>query len=149
MHELYIDSNENEAKYPKFYRKSLDKLKKEQKKLSRMVRKSNNYYKQLKKIAKICEHITNQRKDFLHKLSRQITNAYDAVCIEDLNMKAMSQCLNFGMSVHDNGWGMFVRMVEYKLEKSGKKLIKVDKFFASRETVIAVDINLKGQKTYL
>ena len=48
-----------------------------------------------------------QRKDFLHKQSRQITNAYDCVCIEDLDMKAMSRSLKLGKSVSDNGWGMF------------------------------------------
>lgn len=133
MHELYIDSNGNEAKYPRFYRKSLDKLKFEQRKLSRMRKGSNNFYKQVKKVAKLYEYITNQRKDFLHKLSRNIVNTYDSVCIEDLDMKAMSQCLNFGMSIHDNGWGMFIRMLEYKLENMGKKLIKVDKFFPSSQ----------------
>lgn len=133
MHELYVDSNGNEAKYPGFYRKSLKKLKKEQRKLSRMVIGSNNFYKQVKRVAKLYEHITNQRKDFLHKLSRNIVDNYDVVCIEDLNMQSMSQCLNFGISIHDNGWGMFIRMLEYKLENMGKKLIKVDKFFASTQ----------------
>jgi len=134
MHELYVDSNGNEAKYPGFYRKSLEKLKKEQRKLSNMVNGSNNFYKQVKRVAKIYEHITNQRKDFLHKLSRNIVSIYDIVCIEDLNMKSMSQCLNYGMSIHDNGWGMFIRMLEYKLENLGKKLIKIDKFFPSSQT---------------
>ena len=51
------------------------------------------------------------RKDFLHKLSRQIANAYDCICIEDLDMKAMSQALNFGKSVADNGWGLHILRV--------------------------------------
>ena len=134
MHELYVDSNGNEAKYPGFYRKSLEKLKKEQRKLSNMVKGSNNFYKQVKRIANIYEHITNQRKDFLHKLSKNIVSTCDVVCIEDLNMQSMSQCLNYGMSIHDNGWGMFIRMLEYKLENLGKKLIKIDKFFPSSQT---------------
>ena len=134
MHELYVDSNGNKAKYPGFYRKSLEKLKFEQRKLSRMNKGSNNFYKQVKRIANIYEHITNQRKDFLHKLSRSIVSTCDVVCIEDLNMQSMSQCLNFGTSVHDNGWGMFIRMLEYKLENLGKKLIKIDKFFPSSQT---------------
>ena len=73
-------------------------------------------------------------KGFLHKQSRQITNVYDCVCIEDLDMKAMSQALNFGKSVSDNGWGMFTAFLKYKLEEQGKKLVKVDKFFASSQT---------------
>ena len=48
-------------------------------------------------------------------------------------MKAMSQMLNFGKSVSDNGWGMFTGFLKYKLEEQGKKLVKVDKFFASSQ----------------
>lgn len=78
--------------------------------------------------------MATQRKDFLHKQSRQIVNAYDCVCIEDLDMKSMSQALNFGKSVSDNGWGMFVTFLKYKFEDMGKQIIKVDKFFASSQT---------------
>ena len=60
-----------------------------------------------------------------HKQSRQITNAYDCVCIEDLDMKAMSRSLKFGKSVSDNGWGMFTTFLRYKLEEQGKKLVTV------------------------
>ena len=49
-------------------------------------------------------------------------------------MKAMSQCLNFGKSVSDNGWGMFTTFLQYKLADMGKKLVKVDRFFASSQT---------------
>ena len=48
-------------------------------------------------------------------------------------MKAMSQALNFGKSVCDNGWGMFTTFLKYKLEEIGKRLIKVDRFFASSQ----------------
>jgi len=58
-------------------------------------------------------------------------DSYDAIVIEDLNMKAMSQCLNFGKSVRDNAWGMFTTFLKYKLENEGKLLVKVDKWFPS------------------
>ena len=67
----------------------------------------------------------------MHKISRQITNAYDVVCIEDLNMKGMSQALHFGKSVSDNGFGLFVSMLDYKLRDQGKQLVKIDKWFPS------------------
>jgi putative transposase len=134
MHELYKDSNGNEPQYPRYYRKSEKKLKKAQRKLSLMQKGSKNRDKQRIVVAKLHEKVSNQRKDFLHKQSRQITNAYDCVCIEDLDMKAMSQALNFGKSVSDNGWGMFVAFLKYKLEEQGKKLVKVGKFFASSQT---------------
>ena len=134
MHELYKDSNGNEPDYLRYYRQAEKKLKREQRKLSKMQKGSKNREKQRIKVAKLHEKVANQRKDFLHKQSRQITNAYDCVCIEDLDMKAMSQTLNFGKSVSDNGWGMFVTYLKYKLEEQGKRLVKVDKFFASSQT---------------
>ena len=134
MHELYKDSNGNEPAYPRYYRQAEKRLKREQRKLSKMQKGSKNGDKQRIKVAKLHEKVANQRKDFLHKQSRQITNAYDCVCVEDLDMKVMSQSLNFGKSVSDNGWGMFVTFLKYKLEEQGKKLVKVDKFFASSQT---------------
>ena len=133
MHELYVDSNGNEPCYAKYYRNAEKRLKREQRKLSKMQKGSKNRDKQRKRVAILHEKIANQRKDFLHKLSTQIANVYDCVCIENLNMKAMSQSLNFGKSVHDNGWGMFTTYLKYKLEDMGKQLVKVDKFFASTQ----------------
>ena len=133
MHELYRDSNGNEPAYPKYYRNVEEKLVREQRRLSKMQKGSNNRSKQRIKVAKLHEKVSSQRKDFLHKLSRQLANAYDCVCIESLDMKAMSQMLNFGKSVSDNGWGMFTGFLKYKLEEQGKKLVKVDKFFASSQ----------------
>ena len=133
MHGLYKDSNGNEPCYPRYYRQSEKRLKREQRKLSLMKKGSSNRNKQRIKVAKLHEKVANQRKDFLHKQSRQIANEYDCVCIENLNMKGMSQALNFGKSVSDNGWGMFTVFLKYKLEESGKKLIKVDRFFASSQ----------------
>ena len=133
MHELYRDSNGDEPCYPRYYRQAEKRLKREQRKLSLMQKGSKNREKQRIRVAKLHEKAANQRKDFLHKQSKQITNAYDCVCVEDLNMKAMSQALQFGKSISDNGWGMFVTFLKYKLEEQGKKLVKVDKFFASSQ----------------
>lgn len=133
MHGLYKDSSGKEPQYPRYYRQAEKRLKREQRKLCKMQKGSKNRSKQRIKIARLYEKTANQRKDFLHKQSRQIANAYDCVCIENLDMKAMSQSLNFGKSVSDNGWGMFVAFLEYKLEELGKKLVKVDKFFASSQ----------------
>lgn len=133
MKELYKDSNGNEPCYPRYYRQAEKRLKREQRKLSLMEKDSSNRNKQRIKVAKLHEKVANQRKDFLHKLSRQIANAYDCICIEDLNMKAMSRSLHFGKSVSDNGWGMFTAFLKYKLEEQGKRLVKIDKFFASSQ----------------
>ena len=133
MHGLYKDSNGNEPAYPRYYRQAEERLKREQRKLSLMQKGSKNRSKQRIKVANLHEKVANQRKDFLHKQSRQIANAYDCVCIENLDMRSMSQSLNFGKSVTDDGWGMFVTFLKYKLEETGKRLVKVNKFFASSQ----------------
>ena len=133
MHGLYCDSNGNEAAYPRYYRNAEKQLAREQRRLSKMQKGSNNRNKQRIRVAKLHEKISSQRKDFLHKQSREMANAYDCVCIEYLDMKAMSRVLNFGKSVSDNGWGMFTTFLKYKLEEQGKKLVKVDRFFASSQ----------------
>ncbi len=133
MHELYVDSNGNCPEFPRYYRSSEKKLKREQRKLSKMVKGSNNREKQRIRVAKLHERVASQRKDFLHKQSRQIANVYDCVCIENLDMQAMAQSLNFGKSVSDNGWGMFTIFLQYKLEELEKRLVRIDKFFASSQ----------------
>lgn len=131
MDGLYVASDKTFASYPKYYRQSLDKLKRESRKLSKMQKGSSNYKKQRIRLSKIHEKIANQRKDYLHRTSCQIANDYDGVCIESLHMQDLSQCLHFGKSVHDNGYGMFVSMLSYKLEAKGKRLIRIDKMYPS------------------
>lgn len=133
MKELYVSSDGTSADYPRFFCKSQQKLARECRKLSKCMIGSKNRTKQRINVARLYEKVANQRMDFLHKQSRQIANAFDCVCIENLDMKAMSQTLHFGKSVADNGWGMFVTFLQYKLEEMGKRLVKVDKFFASSQ----------------
>ena len=137
---LYVDSNGNVGTNHKYYRESHDKLAKAQRKLSRMQgskkheAKSNNYIKQLRKVNKIHRHIANQRLDNLHKISTEIANRYDVVCVESLNMKSMSnKGFGNGKATLDNGYGMFLSMLEYKLSERNKYLIKVDKWFPSSQ----------------
>ena len=134
MKNLYTDSQGIRAEYPRYYRQMLDKLAKEQRKLSKCKIGSKNRNKQRIKVAKLHEKVANQRKDFLHKLSRELADNYDVIAIEDLNMKTMSQCLHLGKSISDNGWGMFTTFINYKLIKQGKQLIKVDKWYPSSKT---------------
>jgi putative transposase len=133
MKELYVASDNTSADYPRYYRLSQQRLAREQRKLSKCVKDSSNREKQRLKVARLFEKVANQRKDFLHKLSNKLAKNYDCVCIEDLDMKAMSQALNFGKSVADNGWGMFTTFLQYKFEELGKRLVKIDKFFASSQ----------------
>lgn len=137
---LYTDHNGNKGSNHKFYRESHDKLAKAQRKLSRKAGnkkgavKSNNYIKQLLKVNKIHRHIANQRLDNLHKKSAEIANQYDVVCVETLNIRSMAdRGFGNGKATLDNGYGMFLSMLEYKLAERGKYLIKVDKWFPSSQ----------------
>jgi putative transposase len=137
---LYVDNNGNVGTNHKYYCDSHDKLAKAQRRLSRMQGskkhsvKSNNYMKQLRKVNKIHRHIANQRLDNLHKISTEIANQYDVVCVESLNMKSMSnKGFGNGKATLDNGYGMFLSMLEYKLSDRNKYLIKVDKWFPSSQ----------------
>ena len=137
---LYVDNNGNIGTNHKYYRESHNKLAKEQRKLSRMQgskkgeEKSNNYIKQLRKVNKIHRHIANQRLDNLHKISTEIANQYDVVCVESLNMRAMSnRGFGNGKTTLDNGYGMFLSMLEYKLSDRNKYFVKVDKWFPSSQ----------------
>lgn len=130
-HSFYVDSQGREADCPKFYRQSQDKLAKEQRKLSHMKYGSNNYQKQRMIVARTQEHIANQRKDWIHKLSTKLANEYDIVCVEDINMQNIARSLKLGKSTNDNGFGMFRDILSYKLYDRGKAFVKIDKWFPS------------------
>ena len=131
MHGMCVFSTGERAGYPMFYRNAEKKLAREQRKLSRCEKGSRNYQKQKKKVALYHEKIKNQRKDFQHKLSHSLAEDYDAVCVEDLNLKGIAGGLHFGKGIQDNGYGQFLSLLGYKLEERGKYLIKVDRYFAS------------------
>lgn len=120
--------------HPHPYRKEQEKLAREQRRLSRMEPGSSNYKKQLRRIGRIHQRNADIRRDFLSKASTEIANRFDVVGIEDLNMQAQAQTLCFGKAVADNGWGMFTRMLEYKLAERGKYLVKADRLFPSTKT---------------
>ena len=128
---LYIDHTDSSANYPKYLRQMEARLKREQKILSRRKKGGSNWKKQKLRLARLHDKVSNQRKDFLHKESRRVAEAWDAVVVEDLNMKAMSQTLSLGKATMDNGNGMFRAFLAYKLADRGKQLVRIDKWFPS------------------
>lgn len=137
---LYVDDKGNVGTNHKYYRESHKKLAKAQRRLSRMQGskknepKSNHYRKQYRKVNKIHRHIANQRLDNLHKISTEIANQYDVVCVESLNMRSMSnKGFGNGKATLDNGYGLFLNILEYKLADRGKYFVKVDKWFPSSQ----------------
>ena len=131
MQGMAVFSDGSRAGYPMYYRKAQGRISREQRKLSRCRKGSRNYGKQKRILAKCYEKVRNQRKDYLHKLSRKIADVHDAAAVEDIDMKGMSRCLKFGKSVMDDSYGAFRNMLSYKLKDQGKELVVVGRFFPS------------------
>ena len=137
---LYVDSSGNCCDMPHYYHEAQRWIVKEQRKLSRKTgsrkgeKHSGNYIRQQKRLFKKTRHVANQRKDFLHKRSTAIAKQYDAVCVEDLNMKAIAnKGFGNGKATLDNGYGMFLTMLDYKLRDRGKQLVRIDKRYPSSQ----------------
>lgn len=155
---LYVDSNGEEPDHLKPYREMEKRLAFEQRKLSRKIRANTDHYevrdgkrypvyrkplaecrniqKQIKKVNALYARTKHIREDILHKLSAELTDRYELISIEDLNIAVMKQSLKFGKTLSDNGWGAFTRMLKYKQEKKGHELIRVDKWFPSSKTCL-------------
>ena len=99
-----------------------------QRQSSKKVKGSKNRKKANLKVALCHEKIGNQRKDFLHKLSNEITNQYDTLCFEDLNISGMTKNHKLAGAIVDAGWGMFVGFCKYKSEWKGKTILQIPTF---------------------
>ncbi len=129
---FYVDSQGNSPVLPSL-EADREKLARMQRKLSRMERGSGNYQEQLEKIRLLHERMANRRRDFIHKESRRIANAWDAVCVRETDLVELSRKLKQG-GVMDYGFGAFREYLKYKLERQGKAYIVLDRLAPAART---------------
>ncbi|MBE8539423.1 RNA-guided endonuclease TnpB family protein [Geoglobus acetivorans] len=147
-----VDSDGIAFENPKFIDKTLEKIKRVQKELSRKQKGSKRREKARLKLAKLYEKLNNQRLDFLHKLSRYYVNNYDIICVEDLNVKDLVENGNsptLNRHIHDSAWTKFHTLLVYKAERAGRRVVRVNPTNTSKRCAncgyIVKNISLKDR----
>lgn len=129
-----VFSDGTKIENPRNLRRTLVLLKYHQRKLSRKVKGSNNYKKCKYRVAKLHEKVTNQRRDFQHRLSIKVVRENQAVAVETLNISGMVRNHNIALSISDAAWGGFLNMVAYKSNWYGKIYLPINQFNPSSKT---------------
>ena len=113
---------------PRYLKTSLQRLKVLQQRVSRKKKGSKNRQKAIGKLARCHEQITNQRNDFLHKLSFRVVSENQAIAVESLTVGGMMKNHHLAQGIGDVSWSTFFTMLEYKCRKYGKTLLKIGRF---------------------
>jgi putative transposase len=129
-----VDSDGSKVDNPKYYRKSERLLRRRQRVLSRRKKGSNSRRKARISVAKAHEKVTNQRRDFLHKVSTSYIKGYGTLIFEDLNISGMVKNHHLAKSISDSGWGMFYGLCSYKAEEAGRNIIRIPRFEPTSKT---------------
>jgi putative transposase len=130
---------------PRYLKNKLKALKRSQRNLSRKKKGSNNYKKQKLKLAKKHEKVTNERRDFHHKVSTTLVrdNQTNTLVMENLDIKSMQKNRWLSQSISDVGWGEFVSMIKYKCDWYGKNFIQIGQYEPSSKLCSCGKINHK------
>ena len=116
---------------PRHFKKHEKNLARKQQKLARKQKGSKTRQKAKNKVAKVHARISNARQDFLHKLSRKLTNESKVIVVENLYVKGMVRNHKLAKTISDVGWGIFVNFLSYKLEREDKRLVEISRWFPS------------------
>ena len=130
----------------KYLAKSEKRLAKLQRKLSRKTKGSNRWEKARLQVARLHEHVSNQRNDMLHKLSTEIIRQNDVICIEDLSPKNMVKNPRLAKSISDVNWGEFRRQLVYKSAWYGISLVTIERFYPSSQLCSVCGAQWSGTK---
>ncbi|MCL4496710.1 MAG: transposase [Deltaproteobacteria bacterium] len=141
------DAVRNKIPNPKYLIKSQARLKKLNRQFAKKKKGSKNKVKFRKRLAVLHEKVSNQRKDFLHKLSSRTVNDSQVIVLEDLNIKGMVKNRHLSKSIQDVSWSMFAGQLAYKADWYGREILKVNRFYPSSKTCskcgsVKKDLNL-------
>ena len=131
--DLLITSDGEKFDNKHIIKKYEHKLAREQRRLSRKVKGSNNYNKQRIKVARVYEKIRNTRIDYLHKITHKLINENQVIVSEDLAVSNMMQNHNLAKAISDCGWSELTRQLAYKAKWNNRQYIKIGRFVASSQ----------------
>ena len=110
-----------------------DRLEREQRSLSRKQHESNNWKKQRRRVAEAHARMSNKKCDYKHKLAHFYATEYDAVFVEDLNVKPMLESNGNARTKHEVGWSDFRAILEHHCDKHGAHYVEVDPAGTTKE----------------
>jgi putative transposase len=118
---------------PRYFRKAELALKAQQRQVSRKKRGSANRRKVVVLLGKKHLKVSRQRSDFFHKTSNQIVKEFDAIAVEDLNLKGLVKNHHLAKSISDAAWGNFINILSAKAENAGRRFVKVPAAYTSQD----------------
>lgn len=117
-----------------FFKKEEQKLKRLQRQLSKKKKGSNNQNKQRIRLAKVFEHITNKKENYIHSVVNELLTYYDIIYMEDLNVSGMLKNHSIAKPIQEVGFYRFKSVLQSKALTNDKQVVFIDRFYPSSKT---------------